>query len=614
MLSCAQFHSLLAAWETLPTMSFLSRFQLRTWLFAGFFSIAALPVMLLIAWVYQNAVDNEYRAVREKHLIVAQNLSFALSRYANDAKAVFQIISDDVEGAKNSTNLKATAGKFHFEFFSVLTPDGQPKAFIDFGEPSKNQPPPPDLLNELNGMVDKSQNEIVFGGIKLLDGKPYFPVIQKTADGDLNFALLAPHYLVKLQKTIAFGERGHSMIVDQFGHVVAHPNAKWQATAKDASKLSVVKKMMAQKTGVAEFYSPPMKADMIAGHTFVPETGWGVMVPQPVEELIDSARSFQSIAIAVAIGGMIIAVCLGWWMSNLVAARLSSLAGAARLISEGDLEARAEKSNSAAPLEIEELAVTFNEMADNLQKMTAHLTEALKKAEAANIAKSQFLSMMSHELRTPMNGIIGAIDLVKEISKDDEIREYSEMALTSSSNLINIIDDVLDFSTLESGQLKLRDEEFDLGVLTEEVKTLMSIEARNKGLDVSINIGADVPARVTADRNRIRQVLVNLIGNAIKFTDQGQVNIELSHLNENDESDVIRVLVRDTGVGIEKEKQPEIFDYFFQADSSLSRSKGGTGLGLSISRNLVELMGGEIGFQSELNQGSEFWFTFPSKA
>jgi signal transduction histidine kinase/DNA-binding response OmpR family regulator len=232
-------------------------------------------------------------------------------------------------------------------------------------------------------------------------------------------------------------------------------------------------------------------------------------------------------------------------------------------------------------------------------------------AEAANAAKSDFLANMSHEIRTPLNGVVGMVDLLQATALSGQQGRYTQVIRSSSDTLLSLINDILDFSKIEAGKMELDEVDFDLNETVEEVATLLAQKAAAKGLEVACDVEPAVPTRLRGDADRLRQVLTNLVNNAIKFTASGEVVVRVSPAAEPPVGDgiVIRFAVSDTGIGIPPDRLDRLFKSFSQVDASTTRRFGGTGLGLAISKQLVELMGGRIGVQSEAGKGSTFWFT-----
>ncbi len=314
-----------------------------------------------------------------------------------------------------------------------------------------------------------------------------------------------------------------------------------------------------------------------------------------------------------------------------ITAPIGALVKATRSVAEGRLEVDLDvKSND----EIQDLAGSFTSMVAHLrdyraqveayqrgleekvgnrtrelEQVTRHALVLAQEAGEANKAKSQFLANMSHEIRTPMNGVIGMADLLTQTDLTPRQKRFADTIRTSADALLMLINDILDFSKIEAGRLELESTDFELRQTVEDVCELLAERAHEKKLELAVEVDDATPTRVKGDPGRLRQILINLVGNAIKFTEKGEVLVRLYSVEQTAEEAVLRCEVRDTGIGIKPEAREHIFDAFTQADASMTRRYGGTGLGLAIARQLVAMMSGTIGVESEPGKGSNFWFT-----
>ncbi len=591
----------------------IRRISIRWIILSCFLLVAVVPVFSLYKYTEASAVRREIANVEQSHLIIAQNLSVAMERYANDVELVFEITADALDTGKTpmfSTGLK----DFDMEFVVLLDSNNNPVPQVSVGNTNTFDLLRPEMLSHLRAFAEQGNRGVVFSGILPFNETPHIFVLKAFADGMLALAPLSPRYLNTLQKSVTFGEKGHSMMVDQFGHVIAHPNAEWQASSKDASKISAVQRMMAGETGVQQFYSPPLKSDMIAGFTFVPRTGWGVMVPQPVSELVNKAKEKQSTVLAFVGLIVFVAVAASWFMANLVSAPIRNVVDTANRVSAGDMDARVDLSHWViGPTEATVLGTAFNKVVSDLQREQRLLSTALVTAEAGSLAKSNFISVMSHEIRTPMHGVMGVMELLGSSPLNDKQCSLLAVGQKACSNMVSLMDEVLTLAKLETGAAEVSVQPFSVTELVSEIVDLFGPAATLKSVDLTSRLSLAVPDMLQGDAPKLKQILMNLVGNAVKFTETGEIRVEATVFKVVGDELVLSLQVIDSGIGIALEERAEIFIDFHQVESEYSRSFEGTGLGLSIVSRIVHLLKGAVTVSDGIRGGTCFEVKVPCR-
>ena len=593
-------------------------FRLRHVLTLAFVLISTVPVVLLGTWVEQSVMDREMATVSEKHLLLAQNLTRGLDRYAEDSKSVFTFLSATAGTGAPTAAAVELARRIGFRHFCFLDAEGRVHVNWKITDDGRKQLSP----GIKRRLLVAARDEPAFSNVMAdANGRPTLFLTQRLVSGRTAVAALGLDYIRQSQKSIAFGRKGHAAIVDRSGNVIAHPREDWERQIKNISKVKPVAEMMRGQSGVTTFFAPAVNMDMVTGYTTVPSTGWGVMVPQPIEELEDVADQVHRMAIGVVTIGFIAAALISWLLAGLLTGPVRAAIAAAQDLAKGNFDTQVPAAASSAPAEFQELEAAFNRMAqdvaaasrqrDQAEQEYAH---ALFSADRASRAKSAFLANMSHELRSPLNSIIGFSDMMNRKTwgplGDDRYVEYVAGIERSGQHLLAIINDILDLSKIEAGETAVEDDEINIGETVNDCLTMLATSAHEGGVRLQAVVPEDFP-RLRADQRHVAQIILNLVSNAIKFTPSGGRVTVGAYVRP---GAGIQIAVTDTGVGIAEEDVSMILLPFSQVAVHKIRGKrDGTGLGLPICKSLMELHGGSLSIDSKDGHGTAVVIAFPAE-
>ncbi|HEV3140791.1 MAG TPA: response regulator, partial [Vicinamibacterales bacterium] len=624
------------------------RLGLRAYAFHAFVLVATLPLLLL------SATDNQLTAQRQEadasarlHEAVTalgSDIEAYVATHADAVKSLAAILSQPgLDGAARQ-RLLAQYREIYPGFITLFTAD--PSGSVHEIVPRRESPPVSDRQYFIDALQTRRMavSDVILGRLSFV---PIVTIAVPAVDAGGGIALVAGGSL-DLSKFRSFVEQYNRIpdtriaIIDQHDRVIY---ASSDAGFAPLQTLTADSMLQAARGGGGEFQYNRRTDARIAGARLaavsrIASIGWRVFVDEPLIALRLQSTGYYALTLTLVLFALCGAVLGARGFAAGVTRPLEELVTIVRNVSAHSAPA-APSITSDPPIEIaavihdvhgmqrrlsesyqqleqalvqrehlnEELRALTQDLDRKVRERTAELATATEMAEEANRAKSEFLANMSHEIRTPLNGIIGMTELALDTRLTHEQREYLTMVKSSADALLSILNDILDFSKIEMRKLELEQIPFSLRDHLAELVKPLALRAEQKGLELVCHVLPDVPHIAAGDPGRLRQVLVNLIGNAIKFTERGQILVQVEIESAAADATILHYFVSDSGIGIPREKQQAIFEPFKQADGSTTRRFGGTGLGLTISSTLVELMGGRIWLDSEPHEGSTFHFT-----
>lgn len=589
---------------------------LRPLLAVCFFIASIVPLAVWASWISASALEREIERVEDQHLLIARNLSRALDRYAADASAVFSHVvavapALETPGAETEA-VTALLSALHFRHI-CLVDLASGRVTLIAGSPP--QEPGQRLLPPVEPLIAMAEAEpdrlIVTDVTHNPEGEPAIFLIRKTGPDQVAIGELGTAYLRDTQRAVAFGEGGHAAIVDASGNVLGHPNTDWEREIRNLAQVDAVARMMRGETGVSQFFSPAAKADMIAGFTTVPATGWGVMIPQPLRELEVRADTVRDSAYLYAALGTVLCAFLGWFVGGFVTRPIRDMAEAVDRIAAGGSASRVEKPAGLLPREVDILTTRFNDMVVALDDSRQAQHRALQAAEEAAETKSDFVARVTHELRTPLNTVIGFSGMIRDEAhgpiRPNDYVDYARLIHESGQRLLEMVNDIIAFARLEGRGEQLSESVVDTARLLRLAAENAEAQAQEGGVTLTVEIADSLPS-LWADEIKLRQSLSHVVANAVKFTPRGGRVTLGAALTENGG---LALYVRDTGIGIAESDIATALSPFGQISSQLARAYEGAGLGLPLAKMLTELHGGSLRLTSEPGIGTEVALTFP---
>lgn len=565
-------------------------------------------------WNYKMLFENEVRLADDKHLVTASHLALSLSRYSRDVSLTFSHWAKSITSAETTDESvfehTYVAKSMDIDGFKILSRNNTVESAHsligqDLALPDEA------VLEDLRIGTNDDLHGVQISDLQRIGDARYFILGFNLDDDRLAIGYLNLNYIKHVQGQVAFGELGHAAIFDATGRAVAHPVPAVEENMMDGSGLSIVARMMNGETGVDQFFSPPMSADMIAGFTYVPEAGWLVMVPQPIQELSDSvAASLRSTNLFILAVSVVLAF-LGWILTQYLVRPIHRFTTASLEIADGNYTVDLpEQENSSR--EMWRLNEALKIMVDQVSKSKIRLEAALEIEELENKRKSEFLIIASHELRSPLSGVVGMLSACREQTEDKDLVTYLDVANRSAKQLNYIVDELINFAEEQVKSTETNLESFNADQEFSQLASIYGQQTKAAGLEFNYTTQPELDQDIVTDRHKVFQIVGNLLENSIKYTNSGSISLDVALETRSGTNDGwLKISVKDTGIGIDAADLEKIFEPFYQVDSSFSRSYNGLGIGLSIAKSMLIRLEGDIECKSKVGKGSEFHLRVP---
>lgn len=575
--------------------------SLRNALIMIFTLVVAAPLALFWAWPYSRVLTNEIKEVHERHLLIARNLAAALARYHAETLATFEFAASALDSGNAGLDLREMLAGLRFT--EVCLADATTGRIVGRYDALAACPSALDgaALARLGAAAVEGRT-VATGVYAGADGEPRMSLVRRLGNR-LAVGSIDTTYFATLGRSVSFGRKGHAVVVDQNGRVLAHPLQSWEKEMRSVAAVAVVQRVLAGETGVGTFFSPALNDAMIAGFSRVPGAGWGVMVPQPISELRDAARLYQRSALGIFAMGLLVAALAACRGAITLVGPMHRLIEGATRVARGELGVQIDTRGRFVPHEMRTLMHSFNDMSKSVAEARFAEAEARQAAERANQSKSEFLRTVTHELRSPLNAMIGFSDLIASGRfgpiGDDRYRSCAADVRMASQHMLSLVNDLLDLARVEAGQYDLFDSAVGLDEIVERAVRLAAPEAAARGMAI-VTAAEDAPC-VRADERVLLQCTLNLIINAVRYGNQNG-RIAVTAGSSADGGAVLAVA--DSGPGIAACDLERVLRPFERVASDRSREVRGSGLGLPIVKRLVELHGGAFSLTSTLGIGT----------